>query len=626
MSFRPNTCNTNYPNNIFEFFADKCRTNDEKVIQLRDNHLTKDQMKGLNFALSTLTEMEQRIFKLRFQDKLTYRDIGEKCERSHDRIRQILEKGCRKLRHPSRFNYIFYGYDAFIDMDAKRHGNKKEEKQNINEKPISELNLSTRTYNGLMRAGVDSVGYLIALVSTDDGCEELMKIRNLGKVSQNEIISVLKLNGYIDTDDSKYEEIDFSDITHEANSGIEYPRNIYMYAINKGILNIDKVEEIVKSEFNYVRLADFEKVLKSFDVCNRTIITAIFRDHKELTELNGFMKTTLTYQDIKKKLSYILYELSSPKLLRFLTGDIIDTDTSELNGIVITKNSSIDDLYLPMNIYNTLKRESVNTVGELINLLEEPDYCLTSIRNFGQRGYEVLIKKLISLGFMDHQYLTYLEEKKPIKTHDEQIQSSNEIIEATTKYRKIGYRKIGSLPYPFNLLNDICRNGDFNDVHSLTDDQLLGLELAIQTLSEMEREYINSRYIMQETCITLQSCHDMALRKLRHPYRYTLIRDGFYGTYKGRHLIDVRYIDITELNLRVLAEIDSNLFNDLDKVFPDCTLSKLRDVITEYPNDWMLRKPANTLLRRIKGEKNRKFIRYLISVGVLDESILKELE
>lgn len=62
--------------------------------------------KGMNI-LTTLTETEQSVLKLHFEDQLTLEEIGKKlpvtlrdgqiCSRSRERIRQIEEKAVRKL-------------------------------------------------------------------------------------------------------------------------------------------------------------------------------------------------------------------------------------------------------------------------------------------------------------------------------------------------------------------------------------------------------------------------------------------------------------------------------------------------------------------------------------------------
>lgn len=65
---------------------------------------------------------------------------------------------------------------------------KKEDtgKEKILEMTIEELDLSVRAFNCLKRAGVDTVGDLV-----NKSSEEMMKVRNLGKKSHEEVISKL---------------------------------------------------------------------------------------------------------------------------------------------------------------------------------------------------------------------------------------------------------------------------------------------------------------------------------------------------------------------------------------------------------------------------------------------------
>ena len=58
--------------------------------------------------------------------------------------------------------------------------------------PIEELNLGARSFNGLKRAGINTVGRLAKAVSEN----ELPRIRNLGKVSIREINETLLNESY----------------------------------------------------------------------------------------------------------------------------------------------------------------------------------------------------------------------------------------------------------------------------------------------------------------------------------------------------------------------------------------------------------------------------------------------
>jgi DNA-directed RNA polymerase subunit alpha len=55
---------------------------------------------------------------------------------------------------------------------------------------LDELNLSVRTYNCLKRAGIDTVENLCDMTA-----EDMMRVRNLGRKSLEEVIKVMKANG-----------------------------------------------------------------------------------------------------------------------------------------------------------------------------------------------------------------------------------------------------------------------------------------------------------------------------------------------------------------------------------------------------------------------------------------------
>ena len=72
--------------------------------------LNEDQTAGLAHALTTIREREQEMIRLRYEEKKTLQEIGDQYELSRERVRQIIAKGVRKLRHPSRTVYVRDGY------------------------------------------------------------------------------------------------------------------------------------------------------------------------------------------------------------------------------------------------------------------------------------------------------------------------------------------------------------------------------------------------------------------------------------------------------------------------------------------------------------------------------------
>ena len=75
---------------------------------------SKDRIAGLQYALSTLEEDEQRILQLRYQEQQTLQEISVRMERSEEDICTLEKEALRKLCLPSRWNYIRFGIAGYI--------------------------------------------------------------------------------------------------------------------------------------------------------------------------------------------------------------------------------------------------------------------------------------------------------------------------------------------------------------------------------------------------------------------------------------------------------------------------------------------------------------------------------
>lgn len=167
---------------------------------------------SLEYAITNgLTEREANIVKLRYQQGMTYDSIGKIYGITRERVRQIDRKALRKLRHPSRWRYIQYGINGVIDAiqeTAFQEGYQKgvlfgykkaiaeanTEKVNhleYGDLKLEDLELSVRSYNCMSRVGVKC-----AMDIVDMGYHELIRIRNFGRRSYDEIIEKLQQFGY----------------------------------------------------------------------------------------------------------------------------------------------------------------------------------------------------------------------------------------------------------------------------------------------------------------------------------------------------------------------------------------------------------------------------------------------
>ena len=188
-------------------------------------------------VLSTLTEREAEVLDLRYGltdgKRTRLEDVGRKFGCTRERVRVIEEKALRKLRHSSRSQRIkntgidsdreeqfirkyFEHHDIFsfadsdglddnvkselleiyndgirerkieIEEAAKKRFASEEEAYSYSDKIedlLGKLDLSVRSFNCLKRAGINTVGDLLALSE-----EEIRNIRNIGAKSVNEVL------------------------------------------------------------------------------------------------------------------------------------------------------------------------------------------------------------------------------------------------------------------------------------------------------------------------------------------------------------------------------------------------------------------------------------------------------
>ena len=163
----------------------------------------------------TLTEREGRVLDMRYKRYMTMADIGEEYGLRAERIRQIEAKAVRKVRHPSRSRYILMGMEGYINylrdtaVEERLREYKKEivtlekkiaeltdteyeeEKNELENAPLAELDLSVRTFNILYRAGYSTVKELL-----DADAEKIVSLPNLGLKNFSDLIDVLSEKGF----------------------------------------------------------------------------------------------------------------------------------------------------------------------------------------------------------------------------------------------------------------------------------------------------------------------------------------------------------------------------------------------------------------------------------------------
>ena len=185
-----------------------------------DFSVTKELISDLDQLLEKyLTETEAYVLRLRYINELKLEDIANLREVTRERIRQIEAKALRRLRH------VIYTQSLSL---SKQISNKKNEiksleaqiqqiRENMDgvipnpaDKPIEELPLSIREFNGLKRSGINNVHDILEAINNI----KIMSIRQLGPGSINNIITVLQKLDYLEKDRYTYQKP--NDLTYQS--------------------------------------------------------------------------------------------------------------------------------------------------------------------------------------------------------------------------------------------------------------------------------------------------------------------------------------------------------------------------------------------------------------------------
>lgn len=203
-----------WPYNLLEQI---CAESDDPL-----DHMSTEAELYLAMCMSSMTEREMLVIKLRYFEQKTLKEVGEILGITGSRVREVEAKGIRKLRNRSAPGYILaHGAKAYMN---KRVNEKAEEvlkirKQELEDEyrekmagavirddenkrdiirklkatTIEEMDLSVRAYNCTKRVRIDTVGELMERYPT---YEQLITIRNLGRKSAEEIIEKVQGLGF----------------------------------------------------------------------------------------------------------------------------------------------------------------------------------------------------------------------------------------------------------------------------------------------------------------------------------------------------------------------------------------------------------------------------------------------
>ena len=162
---------------------------------LANEDIKQDNIDGLLYAVSLLPERTQEMIRLRYEEKQTYRKIGEALGVTAERVRSLLSDAEAKLRRPNLYGYIKYGK---VGRELRR-AQLEEEKKNRVVDPmqieVRDMGLSVKAMNRLIAKGCKVVADVVALKKDD-----ILNIKMLGKITRKEIADKLDSMGITDSD------------------------------------------------------------------------------------------------------------------------------------------------------------------------------------------------------------------------------------------------------------------------------------------------------------------------------------------------------------------------------------------------------------------------------------------
>lgn len=123
---------------------------------------------------------------LRYKEGMTLRQIGEQFDRHPETVRQRIEKSLRRLRQYNRLDLIRFGGIRGLLYQYDKLPKLYPHVQPIGTS-LDDIQISTRTYNVLKRAGIDTLED-----AQDCTFSQLCNLPKMGKACMRELIDILK--------------------------------------------------------------------------------------------------------------------------------------------------------------------------------------------------------------------------------------------------------------------------------------------------------------------------------------------------------------------------------------------------------------------------------------------------
>lgn len=339
----------------------------------------------LEILEKSLNEKQYGVIKLRFGFEdgkpKTLEETSKVFDLTTARIRQIESNALRKLRTPRNLRLLLPNYSLRVETLQEQQQlqiiNKRlteaEEKvkskniEDILNAKLDELELSVRSYNCLKRAGINTIGDL-----SKRSVYDMMKVRNLGRKSLEEVISKLKDVG-IELSDDNYEETKI-DKDPKPESISEFNINPFIRTklitndittldalFNHTILDLSKfmsdreLQLIIKnleSQFNRKFVDDNDYWLKHKYECDNGNYLQFNKGTPILYKRDYMLGTSISKLDLPLPIYVALVnsDVNTIKDLTFKGPEISKLTKLEMDDIIIIRNAALKRYGVPMDI------------------------------------------------------------------------------------------------------------------------------------------------------------------------------------------------------------------------------------------------------------------------------------
>ena len=148
--YKKSVFHEDYPKNLLLIVQREAKS---RGLEISPDNLTHDRLAGLEYALSTLSDREQKILRMRYAEHKSFIDISKESGISDRGASSIEATAVYKLCKAPLLGYLQYGKNAYEEMVRKQEAEqmKKGFSEEVLNTPISKLDLSIRSENYTQR-------------------------------------------------------------------------------------------------------------------------------------------------------------------------------------------------------------------------------------------------------------------------------------------------------------------------------------------------------------------------------------------------------------------------------------------------------------------------------------------